>query len=157
VKPKRFSTEEAEEFKARFYYDGHNLRFKKKVRGKEVGDLVGSPCSRGYRQVAVLGRKHLVHRIIYFMLTAEEPPCVDHIDGNPSNNSENNLRAATKSENCFNKKHHKGKGYRRYRNGKFEVYASEGNKYKSLGYFNTEEEAKEARKRYEHDKYGDFC
>jgi len=156
VKPKQFSTEEVREFHSRFYYDGHDLRFKKKVRGKDVGDLVGTPCDRGYRRVAVLGRKHLVHRVIYFMSTGEEPECVDHIDGNPANNNLNNLRSATKSENCFNKPNHRGVGIRLHINGKYEAYATENNKFKSLGYFSDREDALRERESFVKQKYGNF-
>jgi len=156
LKPKQFSTAEAKEFYNRFYYDGRDLRFKKKVRGKEVDGLVGSQCPRGYRYTAVLGRRHLVHRIIYFMLTGEEPECVDHIDGNPGNNEINNLRAATKSENCFNKQNHRGIGVRLHAQGKYEAYATDDKKFKSLGYFHRKEDAIRAREAFVKQKYGDF-
>ena len=157
MKPKQFSTEEAEEFFRRFYHDGADLRFRVKVRGKSVGDLVGTPCERGYRRVAVLGRKHLVHRVVYFMVTGGQPECVDHIDGDPSNNKLSNLRSATKSQNCHHQVNKEVKGYKINHNGKYQPYVSECGKYKSLGDFETIEEALEVRREYVEGKYGDFA
>jgi len=51
-----------------------------------------------------------LHRLLalHFIPNPENKPCVDHIDGDSLNNNLNNLRWATKSENCRNRK---TKGY----------------------------------------------
>ena len=67
-------------------------------------------CSGGYysfphRQKK--GSKHfqyLSHRMIYYLHHRELPEFIDHIDGNPLNNSLTNLRAATKSQNGMNRR-----------------------------------------------------
>lgn len=51
-----------------------------------------------------LYRGYKVHRVIFYMLTGEWPPVVDHIDHNTANNDISNLRAATMSTNCANRK-----------------------------------------------------
>lgn len=157
MKPKQFSSEEIKEFSARFYYDGKDLRYSRDFKGKKAGDLVGSLCQRGYRRVAVLGRKHLVHRIIFYLLTGETPECVDHKDGNTSNNQEDNLRAATKSENCQNKANVAVKGFRKLKSGNYEAYAGSGKDYKYLGTHKTKMQALLARQKYLLHKYGEFA
>lgn len=49
--------------------------------------------------------KHCAHRVIWEMVNGPIPDGheIDHIDGNPWNNKLNNLRLATRSQNCFNK------------------------------------------------------
>lgn len=51
------------------------------------------------------GRFYFAHRIIWKIMTGEEPPLViDHKDQNPSNNRWENLREATNSQNGMNAK-----------------------------------------------------
>ena len=47
-----------------------------------------------------------IHRLVAeaFIPNPENKECVDHIDKVRNNNNVNNLRWATKSENCMNKK-----------------------------------------------------
>jgi hypothetical protein len=44
----------------------------------------------------------LQHRIIFKMMTGEEPPIIDHINGDPTDNRPINLRAASKAQNTYN-------------------------------------------------------
>ena len=69
-----------------------------------VGDIAGTIATVGRRYVQVEGKKHLVHRIIWFMHYGDCPEFLDHIDGDPLNNRIENLRPATKAQNAMNRR-----------------------------------------------------
>ena len=82
------------------------LTWKVQPRGRgKKGSLAGGPNSLGYTQVVIDRGHFLSHRIIWKMVTGEEPPeSIDHIDGDTSNNRFTNFRSATVSENLCNSK-----------------------------------------------------
>ena len=49
-----------------------------------------------------LGHFLYVHRIIWVIVTGEQPKTIDHIDGNGLNNAVSNLRSVSQSENQKN-------------------------------------------------------
>ena len=59
----------------------------------------------GYMQIHLNGRNYRLHRILakHFLPNPDDSPEVDHIDRNPSNNSIENLRWTSRSENCRNR------------------------------------------------------
>ena len=101
-------------------------------------------------------KNHFIHRLlaIHFIENPDNKPCVDHWDGNKTNNKLNNLRWATKSENEQNT------GVRK--NNKLGIknisYDKSGDRYKyekmiegvtHRQYFKTLEEAIEYKTNYE--------
>jgi len=90
---------------------------------------------------------HLVAR--YFIGKRPEGLVIDHIDRNSLNNSISNLRMATRSQNCINKKKrintystYVGITYDKNKNNKnWKAKVRINGKNKHIGNYNTEEEA----------------
>jgi hypothetical protein len=82
--------------------EAHRLIDGKLFRG-EV-EITGSDIGRGYRQFKFKGRRYLMHRVLFALHNGFQPELIDHIDGNTTNNSLENLRPASLSENMINRK-----------------------------------------------------
>lgn len=77
------------------------------TRGKvKAGDEAGYVDPQGYVTVGIAGRFYKAHRIIWRMFHPKGaiPDIIDHIDGNRSNNSIDNLRRATQAMNMRNRR-----------------------------------------------------
>lgn len=59
--------------------------------------------AKKYKIVSIDYKNYLNHRIIFLWHHGYLPKEIDHIDGNPLNNKIENLRAATRQQNMFNK------------------------------------------------------
>lgn len=81
------------------------LTWRAKVANRiQVGDSADYAQEGEYRNVTIKGRSYRAHRIIWKMVTGEEPQGeVDHRDLNRSNNRWLNLRDASHSDNGCNK------------------------------------------------------
>ena len=65
--------------------------------------ITGHINANGYALVSVDSVHFMIHRVIWRLMTGEDPgPTIDHIDGNPLNNAWVNLRKATYVENGRN-------------------------------------------------------
>lgn len=103
------------------------------------------------------------YRLAWLYMTGEWPEHqVDHVNMNPQDNSWKNLRAATPSQNRGNRRVQsnswtgvKGVHFREDMK-KWMAYISPNGKLKTLGYFSTLEEAKEARSKAAREFFGDF-
>ena len=86
-----------------FDYQDGNLIWKKQLayRGK-IGSIAGSKRNDGYRQVGIENNDYLIHRLVFMYFHGCMPEYIDHIDGNRSNNSIENLRECTNQQNSFN-------------------------------------------------------
>ncbi len=86
-------------------YVSSGLKWKKapKFNGHMLGKDAGVKTADGYYRVGVKRQKLSTHRVIWFLLNGDWPCCIDHIDGNQANNSPENLRAVTLSENQHNR------------------------------------------------------
>lgn len=128
------------------------FRWKQQVKyDKPVGSIAGTVRRFGYVYIGVCGSgQFAAHRLAWMMYYGHDPVGeVDHIDGNPSNNSIKNLRLASSSEQKQNKcvqsnnrsglkgayyhTCHKGKKWRS------QIKTKDGLVY--LGYYHTAEEA----------------
>jgi hypothetical protein len=72
-------------------------------RRKKAGMQAGSLRRDGYVYIMIGGHRALAHRFAWLYMTGEWPVAdIDHIDGNKSNNSFNNLRDVSRSVNVQN-------------------------------------------------------
>lgn len=80
------------------------LRWKRR-NGSVAGTLV---VDRGYYRVKMGKTTFPAHRLVWVLSNKKDLPAdlvVDHIDRNASNNSPDNLRAVSQSDNCKNREH----------------------------------------------------
>jgi len=92
-------------------YETYSVSSFGRINNNNTGKLL-KECenTRGYLQVYLCKngekKKHLVHRLIAyaFIPNPESKEMVDHHDGNPANNSLENLRWATHGENMRNQR-----------------------------------------------------
>lgn len=88
-----------------FTYSDGVLYRKKSGGGHMSGTVVGwlTTCNgRPYWKTNISGKTTYVHRIVFLLHHGYLPKIIDHIDGNPTNNRIENLRAATQHQNCAN-------------------------------------------------------
>lgn len=132
-----------------------NARYSERVAGYMAGD---------YRQVVIDYRKYQEHRVIWKMVTGEEPPIeLDHKDRRKTHNVISNMRPATHAENGRNhgirKNNTSGvKGvYYIPSSGRWRAMIMVDRKCIHLGMFDTCEEAAMHRKQASERYYGSFA
>lgn len=104
-----------EELKEVLTYDPETGVFIWKVRPGyrvKVGDKAGCVGADGYSQIAYKGKLRKTHRLAWLYMTGKYPKeDIDHINGDKSDNRWDNLREASRQENCRNIKRRK-EGYK---------------------------------------------
>ena len=119
----------------------------------ETGELFGmrgnviNNKSNGYiRTIMIHEKKYynlFAHHLAWYIVHGEIVDCLDHINGDRSDNRICNLRSINNQQNCFNQT--KGKGYSWFkRDNNWRAYINLNRKFIHLGYFNTEEDARNA-------------
>jgi hypothetical protein len=88
-------------------------------------------------------RTILAHRFVFFFFTGVIPDNIDHMNGNKSDNSIDNLRSVTNQENHFNRL--TAKGYYRTKSGRYVAQITVSGKTIYLG---TYDDASSARAAY---------
>jgi hypothetical protein len=110
-------------------------------QGRYAGKKAGFTRSDGYVQIKIKNTPHLAHRLAWLYVTGQLPLLfIDHIDHDRANNVFTNLREVTKSENSQNVKR---KGFNK-RKERYDARIMVKGVSKFLGYFDTQEEAKQA-------------
>jgi len=90
-----------------------------------VGASAGSLDRDGYFIISIDGTRYFAHRLAWLYMTSAWPKDdIDHINGSPSDNRWENLRAATRSQNLANTSRFRNnttgfKGVTRIKNGKY--------------------------------------
>lgn len=74
--------------------------------GREAFPCTAPKGARGYVQAQIFKRKYLKHRIIWKLVTGDEPDQIDHINGDKADNRFANLRSVTCAENMRNLARH---------------------------------------------------
>jgi len=92
-----------------FDYKDGSLYYKDRFMSKgrpsiRNGKKIGSKMTNGYLTVFLNKNRYLVHRLIFLYHHGYLPKVIDHIDGNPENNTIENLREATMAQNMCNTK-----------------------------------------------------
>ena len=85
----------------------------------------------------------LVHQFGWYWVNKETVECIDHINQNKIDNRLKNLRSVTRLQNQWNQKERKGYTFYK-RDNKWKAQISIKGKQTHIGYFNTEEEARNA-------------
>lgn len=130
----------------RFYVDSTSPTGLRRLNGKVAGGSDGR-----YYRVKIDGTNYLVHRLVLAMRTGADHRHLeaDHKDRNRLNNHPFNLRWVTKTEQNTNRgswgRYSKGVSYYPSRSKPFRSVAIWGGQAKCLGYYETEEEACQAR------------
>lgn len=129
----------------------YRLKKYKTDRSDEWIPLTFGENTCGYLVTKIKQKNYSKHRIIYFAYNQDweiqnsdfKTNSIDHIDGNRQNNNIENLRKVTHQHNCWNKT--KAKGYYWHKGiEKWEAQIRANGKKINLGYFNSEEEARQA-------------
>lgn len=101
-----------------------------------------SSNGKEYATGKVDGKSMLMHRLL---MNGPNGIDVDHRDGDGLNNRRVNLRLATRMQNLWNRKVEFGKTGISFRDGKWQAAIHHNKQYISLGVFDTQHEAMQAR------------
>jgi hypothetical protein len=166
---KKRSAEELEHIASSWEMRDGVLVWKRQARrGKTVGDPVGLTTRKTGHLLCFLyfsGKNvgYSVGQIAWFLYTGKWPTAeVDHTDCNPQNNKRENLRLATRVEQCRNRiagragRPNKGV-YKRDYGDRWMAHIVENGRSKYLGTFSSEAEAVEARKLAASKLHGEFA
>ena len=129
-----------------------------------AGSPVGGQGSSNNRTARIDGGRYPTQRLIWKLVTGDDPPhLVDHKNGNFTDNSWENLRLATHSQNNANKRLKSStsglpKGVFRSRSGRrYGASVKFSGVSHFLGYFDTPDEAHQAYRKAAIDLHGEFA
>lgn len=142
--------------------DGHFYHKYDSPRRK-AGQRAGYKNANGYIFVCLGPQKFNAHRVAFYSVYGYLPKCIDHVNGDKTDNRIDNLRACTHSENQYNKKIRKdnSSGYKNViwvkALGKYQVRIRAKGKMHLSGYFYDAKTASYEAKRMRKKLHGDFA
>lgn len=136
--------------KEHLFYDpatGHFKWIKPRANRVKVGATAGYR-KEGYIAIKLFHKRYYAHRLAFLYMEGRWPTCdLDHVDRDGENNRWENLREATRSENCRNKRVANRTGFMcvaLHSSGNFSARVKVHGIRKYLGMFPTKEAAAEA-------------
>lgn len=147
------------ELHERLSYDPETgmFRWRHKRRGLRAGSIAGTILSNGYRRIKQGSVLYLAHRLAWFYVHGEWPQRdIDHINGDRDDNRIENLRQATRSQNCMNAGDVSGITWDKDR-GRWRAHIKKDYKSYFLGRFDTRAEALIARRNAEQELFGAYA
>lgn len=131
--------------------------------GKEAGYLNINKTGKNYWVIQIDGKKYKrSHLVFYFTNGYWAKPCIDHINGDSTDDRPSNLREATIRENAWNHKKRARRiqlpiGVRNLASGKFSARIGYCGKQIHLGSFQSPDEASAAYQSKRKELYGQFA
>ena len=142
-----------EDVKALFHYDPPTGVCTLKVdrRNAKAGEPIDERYvyKKGYAQIGLKGKPHLLHRLIWLWMTGSLPTNeIDHINGDKMDNRWENLRDVTRAEQMWNRsswgKSAESIGTKQVPSGRWQAHINLHGQKHYLGTYDTEEKAMEA-------------
>ena len=142
------------------YRDGE-LFWKVGGNGRRIGMVAGAINRDRYRRIKINYKLYAVHRLVWVMHGNDPVPFVDHINGDVLDNRIENLRAATHSQNCMNRRQRSDNksGIKGVMRKKDKWYGCVTLNYKvyPAGYFDHKEDAAAAVDKLRKELHGEFA
>ena len=93
-----------EDAKVLFEYKDGELFWKQRGRSRQLGRPAGAVNRDGYRRIKYQGKLYATHRLVWTYHGNDPVAFIDHINGDVLDNRIENLRSATHSQNCMNRR-----------------------------------------------------
>jgi hypothetical protein len=146
-----------------FDYDPETGIFTRSMSSSRMpGKRAGWKANTGYRRLRIGKKEYLEHRVAWLVMNGTWPEEIDHINGDPADNRICNLRIATRSQNCANRRvsarSKSGiKGVSQRDSGTWTSRIKLGDKDLHLGNFSTAEDALAAYAEIAKKHFGEFA
>lgn len=144
-----------------FEYRNGELYWKQRGRSRQMDRPAGGINGDGYRRIKINRKLYAVHRLVWVMHGNDPVSFVDHINGDVLDNRIENLRAATHSQNCMNRRvrFNSKSGVKgvNLRKGKWHTCVILNNEKYSAGTFDRKEDAIAAVDKLRKELHGEFA